>query len=607
LPLVVVEGGGVDLAGHALRLEGVHVELTPEPAGEAWAVEGRAALGTGACSVGGRLVPRGGRRVRMEVQCDTAITWPLGVAELAVRFKALSVDAAAGGGGRLEASLEEGSLLRLPVGAEAEVTLLTGGGVVRTSAPGRARIDAQVRPGSGAGRLSLRGELLGEGPAAILEVGIERFDLGETPLTKLLPVEVLAGGVSGDVAVDLLEGLGRADVSGEVSVDGLELHHPWLAEEPVGGLGAVLELDIAVDLRQRLVEVFRNVWTVNGLPVEVDGRAKLTPPIRVVGSVRSGPHEGDVLAKAIPKALIPALSPLELRGPWTAQARVDVDVAMPKDLALEVDLDVDELEVVRMGDVRPESVLGTFRRRYRDPDTDESKGFDTGPSTADWTPLERIPPSLLIGLRVQEDGGFFKHEGFSLLHVKGALRRDIQEGRLARGASTISMQTVKNVFLTLDKTLSRKLQEVFITWQMERVLDKPDILETYVNVIEWGPRIFGIAHAARHYFAKVPADLSPLECVYLSTVVPGPRLYHVDFALGRIGRKHRRRIQRTMALMVRRGHLSPEEFSEAEAAGFSPELAPFVPDKVVTPRGKPPASAPDLAPQAPPGDRSDAP
>ena len=149
------------------------------------------------------------------------------------------------------------------------------------------------------------------------------------------------------------------------------------------------------------------------------------------------------------------------------------------------------------------------------------------------------------------------------------------------------MQTVKNVFLTLDKTLSRKLQEVFITWQMERVLDKPDILETYVNIIEWGPRIFGISQASRHYFDKSPTELSPLECVYLSTVVPGPRIYHQDFALGRIGRKHRRRIQRTLALMVRRGHLTPEEFAEAEAAKFSPKLAPFVAEPAVRSRRRP--------------------
>ncbi len=592
LPEVRVEGGALRLAGRELALDGVAIRLIPEQAGAAWALTGEASMGGGACVMDGTVVPRGGARLRVAAKCDTAITWPVGAADLAVRFKALSVDAAAEGGGRLDASLKEASLLRMGTATEPEITLLVGGGAIHTSTPGRARLDAKVVPGEGPGQLSLKGMLLREGPSAILDVKVEGLELAETPLAKLLPFEVQAGRLAASVAVDLLDGFSRADISGNVSLDSVAVNHPWLAPTSVGGLRADLDLDAALDLRARTVEVFRNVWTLAGLPIEVDGHVDLSGPPKVVGTVHSGPHDGERLSRAIPPALIPKLAPLELEGEWSADARFDIDADAPKDLVLEIDLDVKKLTAARMGEVRLDKVLGKFKRVYADPETDDPTSFRTGPGTPGWVPLERVPPSLLTGLRVQEDGGFFKHDGFSLLHVKGALRRDIQEGRLARGASTISMQTVKNVFLSLEKTVSRKLQEVLITWQMEHFLDKPDILEVYVNVIEWGPHIYGVRKAAQHYFGKSPEALTPVECIYLSTMVPGPRFYHRQFAAGRLGRKHRRRIRRTMALMVRRGHLTAEELAVAEEAEFSPELAEFVP----------PGTGPDRAPGPAPDD-----
>lgn len=596
LPEVVVEGGVLRVAGRELALDGVAVRLSPEMSGAAWELKGEASVGQGACAIEGRLVPRGALRLQAAARCDTAITWPIGAADLALRFKALSLDAAAAKGGRLEASLEEATLLRMAVGDDPEVALLIGGGTIRTSGPGRAHLDARVVPGQGPGQLSLNGLLLREGPAAILDVRVEGLDLAQTPLTKLLPFDVQAGGLVADLAVDLLPGLSRADVSGSVSIQDVAVNHPWLAPTSVGGLRAELGLDVALDLPGRTIEVFRNVWIVAGLPIELDGRVDLSGAPKVVGSLRSGPHPGDLLAQALPPALIPQLVPLELEGVWSASAEFDIDSAAPKELKLDVDLDVDRLVAVRMGDVRLDKVLGRFRRSYEDPDpeVDDSHDFVTGPGTERWVSLERIPPSLLTGLRVQEDGGFFKHDGFSLLHVKGALRRDIVEQRLARGASTMSMQTVKNVWLSLEKTLSRKLQEVLITWQMERFLDKPDILEVYVNVIEWGPHIYGIREAARHYFDKRPEDLTPVECVYLSTMVPGPRFYHRQFAAGRLGRKHRGRIRRTLALMARRGHLSPEELAEAEAVEYEPALAVYVPRPA--PVGPSPAAPTEASP-----------
>ena len=94
------------------------------------------------------------------------------------------------------------------------------------------------------------------------------------------------------------------------------------------------------------------------------------------------------------------------------------------------------------------------------------------------------------------------------------------------------MQLVKNVFLRREKTLGRKIQEVLLTWWIERVMNKSDILELYFNVIEYGPSIYGIREAARHYFGRLPAQLSPAESAYLATILPSPKRYGAQYEKG---------------------------------------------------------------------------
>jgi membrane peptidoglycan carboxypeptidase len=152
--------------------------------------------------------------------------------------------------------------------------------------------------------------------------------------------------------------------------------------------------------------------------------------------------------------------------------------------------------------------------------------METGPGTENWTPIEQMSPYLVHAVLVHEDPQFFNHHGFSPLNIRNALVRDLKERRYAVGASTISMQLVKNVFLHREKTLARKIQEVLLTWWTERVMEKRDILELYLNVIEYGPSIYGIRNAAQHYWNRTPAELSPGESVFLANILPNPKHFH---------------------------------------------------------------------------------
>lgn len=124
-----------------------------------------------------------------------------------------------------------------------------------------------------------------------------------------------------------------------------------------------------------------------------------------------------------------------------------------------------------------------------------------------------------------EDGGFFYHGGFLLESMREALAQDIKDKRFERGGSTISMQLVKNVFLSRNKTLARKFEEVLIVWLIEtnHLSSKERMFEVYMNIIEWGPRIYGANEAARFYFDKDAKDLDVNEAIFLSNIIPAPK------------------------------------------------------------------------------------
>jgi membrane peptidoglycan carboxypeptidase len=201
--------------------------------------------------------------------------------------------------------------------------------------------------------------------------------------------------------------------------------------------------------------------------------------------------------------------------------------------------------------------------------------METGPGTANWTSLEDISPYLVHAVLAHEDGGFFTHHGFSLRHIRDALVRNLKEGRYVVGASTITMQLVKNVFLHREKTLARKIQEVLLTWWIERVMEKRDIIELYLNVIEYGPSVYGIRNGAKHYFNRLPSQLSPAESVYLATILPNPKKYHSAFERGSISASWVSQMRQMLMRLKERGSYSQEAtdygLHEIEDFHFHPE------------------------------------
>jgi monofunctional glycosyltransferase len=140
-------------------------------------------------------------------------------------------------------------------------------------------------------------------------------------------------------------------------------------------------------------------------------------------------------------------------------------------------------------------------------------------------PLSRISPRLARAVTVAEDARFYEHNGVDWQAVRGAVEEDWDEKNLRHGASTITQQLAKNLYLSPRRTPWRKLREWAIARKLEATLPKRRILELYLNVVELGSRTFGAEAASRRYFGKPASSLSDLEAATLAAVIPSPRLY----------------------------------------------------------------------------------
>lgn len=137
----------------------------------------------------------------------------------------------------------------------------------------------------------------------------------------------------------------------------------------------------------------------------------------------------------------------------------------------------------------------------------------------------QVPKSFIDALIASEDAAFWGHEGFDINEIKESFRKNFIEGKLVRGGSTITQQLAKNLYLSNEKSLVRKFRELFLAQKIEKVLAKKEILEKYINVVEFGENIFGLKQASQKYFSVTPQELNIAQSIYLVSLLPNPKSY----------------------------------------------------------------------------------
>jgi hypothetical protein len=282
-------------------------------------------------------------------------------------------------------------------------------------------------------------------------------------------------------------------------------------------------------------------------------RAK--PFERIELEVEVPEQDAQELFLAIPPALRTSLDGAQFQGTWAWAIRFGFDITQDEDgwlrpaeivEAESMELQDDTLHLVSLPesvDVRRLNSAFNFvfagpENRFNRPlsapaprsgagDPADAPEETAAPQEDDnagnrWVRLQGMSYYLLAMQLYREDGRFFENRGINWFQLRKVVEEVFVERRLGRGASTISMQLIKNVFLSHERSLERKLTELFLTYWMTRLVPKERILEVYLNIIEWGPNVNGIAEASRYYFGKSPSELSFSEATWLAAITPAP-------------------------------------------------------------------------------------
>jgi monofunctional biosynthetic peptidoglycan transglycosylase len=180
---------------------------------------------------------------------------------------------------------------------------------------------------------------------------------------------------------------------------------------------------------------------------------------------------------------------------------------------------------------------------------------------ADWKSLKQIPKHVVAAVLMAEDSAFFQHHGYDSEAIRAAWEHNHRPGvKVKRGGSTITQQVVKNLFLSPEKTMIRKIRELLLAVELERTTSKARILEVYLNIAEWGPGVYGIEQAAHRYFNKPSVLLLPREAATLAFMLPNPTKYQHSLREEGLSDFASRQVSVILERMWRTGNISDEEY-----------------------------------------------
>jgi hypothetical protein len=264
---------------------------------------------------------------------------------------------------------------------------------------------------------------------------------------------------------------------------------------------------------------------------------------------------------SLPDGLFTHFQGMEAKGQFEYMLDFVFNKNKPNQLIFDSKLKKDKLQITKYGEANLNKLNSDFVYRAIIQNVLQ-RPIVVGLENPLYTPLDQISPYLQKCVLTSEDPSFFSHRGFIQEAFKQSILKNIRTKKFSRGASTISMQLIKNVFLTREKTLSRKLEEILLVYILEnnRIVSKKRMLEVYFNIIEWGPDVYGIGEAAQYYFQKSPKDLNLKECLFLATIVPKPKKFMWQFdAKGNLKTYAEKQQKFLSNLMLRRGLLIPED------------------------------------------------
>lgn len=355
-------------------------------------------------------------------------------------------------------------------------------------------------------------------------------------------------------------------VRGQAHVSGLTLHQQRISPDTV-----LLDrgtFDCQVNIGKNYLELDSvSLINFNQLDFHPYLKAEKDTDWHITASVNKQDFPANDLFASLPKGLFYNLEGLRATGTLSYHFLLDVDFALLDSLQLESLLTARNFQILQYGNTDLRKMNEPFEYTAYE-NGEPVRTFEIGVANPSFRPFFGVSRYLPLAIMQSEDAGFFYHNGFIPSAIRESLILDLKERRFARGGSTLSMQLVKNVFLSRNKTVARKLEEMLIVWLIEsnRLTTKERMFEVYLNIVEWGPFIYGAAEASHFYFAKEPSALTLGECIFLASIIPKPK--HVRYCFDGLQLKpyYTEFYNVIINRLVDRGLVTPEE-----AEGVRPE------------------------------------
>lgn len=367
-------------------------------------------------------------------------------------------------------------------------------------------------------------------------------------------------------------GLARLVVDGisfdddELKIDGLASLKSFVINHP-----KIAKKDVVVDEVE-----FNYVYKIGSNYLSLDSASKINfngfvfhPFVRLENSpdtifhlvVQTEKVPAQNFLNSLPEGLFSHIKGMEATGNISYRLEFKYNENNPNDMIFESVLEKDNLHITKYGQANLNKLNGEFVYVPMENGRSMCPVF-VGAANPYFTPLDLISPLLKKSVLTCEDPSFYWHRGFVTEAFRQSIVKNIRTGKFKRGASTISMQLMKNVFLTREKTMARKLEEILLVYILENnnISSKDRMFEVYLNIIEWGPNVYGIGEATQFYFKKNPMDLTLSESMFLATIVPGPKHFMWRFGKDGTAKPYLERTYRFLSnKMIGRGLIMPED------------------------------------------------
>ncbi|MEI7662838.1 MAG: biosynthetic peptidoglycan transglycosylase [Bacteroidota bacterium] len=372
-----------------------------------------------------------------------------------------------------------------------------------------------------------------------------------------------------------------SQISGFASVRGLSVDHRKIAA------GAItfdkLSINYTLNIGRDYAELDSATRiTFNKIDFHPYLKYQLRPVKKVTFRINKPQFPAQDLFSSFPPGLFTNLDGIRVKGNLAWHLGFFVDLTDPDSLQFDTSLDRCQFSVLSYGNADLTRINEPFVYTAYDKDQ-PVRTFVVGPENPGFRPLDHISPFLQTAVLTSEDGSFYQHRGFLPDAFRESIITNIKERRFARGGSTISMQLVKNVFLSRNKTIARKLEEALIVWLIENqgLSTKERMYEVYLNLIEWGPMIYGANEASRFYFNKDASKLTLAEAIFMASIIPRPKWFKYSFDPG----GHLRESNAGFYRLVSEKMLNKRWISQSDADKLIPDVELKGPAKYLLKKG----------------------